>query len=459
MHKHRHLVALPLFLALIGLSCLSLQPQSLPAMFVSGSEERFSLPSGIYGVLYRGSFEEKEGVLSLEDGDLVLSTERIATVYAGDAVLTLLTGSAYVSYSDGKLTVAGLNAPVAVLYGDQRMIVPSGMQWSTDAAIEPLTSGFALWMRARTPHRLPDTFMARKTQDLALVKQPRDVLERDDVDAREIAQLLSETTADQTPLRMQLLQKLVTDESLWMAASFHPAYQEIAWSMFGPDVSVESQLTRLFLLPFSALTQQEFSPFIFERYKASLIDVLTQVGDPVLLTEHIAQAHLPLISMYESLGYPVRARSLQETLLYLIEASPEVTTGMKEAKKDISAMQAIDVSSLPEVTPPEPEPEIAEASKEPTVVLLPEEVELAAYRMLSETSALFTVQTAITAFAPNQARVSDIVFSTATKDHSVSFTLDVVTGTVADIDVNGETNFPYAPTFESFIGWIKSDAL
>ncbi len=50
----------------------------------------------------------------------------------------------------------------------------------------------------------------------------------------------------------------------------------------------------------------------------------------------------------------------------------------------------------------------------------------------------------------------DILFSTETEDRAVSFSLDVVTKTVSEIQINGNTDFPYTPSLDGFIIWVRS---
>jgi len=49
----------------------------------------------------------------------------------------------------------------------------------------------------------------------------------------------------------------------------------------------------------------------------------------------------------------------------------------------------------------------------------------------------------------------DILFSTETEDRAVSFSLDVVTKTVSEIQINGNTDFPYTPSLDGFIIWVR----
>jgi hypothetical protein len=75
--------------------------------------------------------------------------------------------------------------------------------------------------------------------------------------------------------------------------------------------------------------------------------------------------------------------------------------------------------------------------------------------MLEDAEALFTVNTGIAAVSGNSARVTDILFSAATEDRSVTFTLNVVTRKVSDIVINGQSDFPYEPSFAAFVTWVR----
>ncbi len=269
--------------------------------------------------------------------------------------------------------------------------------------------------------------------------------------------LLARIPEDETRIRMPLLDSIMDEEALWLTASFHPKERDIVWAGTDPKVSAESQLTRTFLLPFSAFTPDDFSDFVFERYRTVLRDMLTLVGDPEIFMEHIVEAHVPLIAKLEEQGYPKRAVRLREVLRALTEGMHPVSASLIDAAKALRTADTLDLSPLPPKPEPatEADPKPAPVLAEPAVVLSPHEVEARAEKALSDAGALFTVHTTITATEGNRARISDVLFSSPKEDRSVSFTLDVLTWLVSGIEIGGETEFPYTPSFEGFTEWIK----
>lgn len=425
MHKHRHLVAFPLFVAMVGLSLIPFEPRTTTAQQVVGIDTHFTLEGDVSGMLYGGVVSSQSDAVFLR-GEATIASKGSTTINTNMAQLTLISGAAYVSAQDTALTVAALTAPVVVFIGDMRMVVPTGMQWSlTDDGMASMTDGFQKWVAARTPLLLPQNFIERKRADL--------LQEVDD-----LPEIESDTLT----------------EAMWMALSFHPKYQERIWSVTAPEVSVEALATRAFLLPLSTLTTDEFSSFLADRYTAQLFSVNEVVGDETSFIEYVVGAYLPHVSRLDDAGFPLRAAHLKDTIIALINASDTVTESMANVLHTLKRYEEIDVSSLP--LPSEEDQDVPnDEPAEPSVVLSPSEVEAKAYDMLAKTPALFSVQTTVAATGPNEATVQHLLFSGASEDRSVSFTLNVVTGVVSDIEVNNETGYPYEPTFDGFITWIS----
>ncbi len=155
--RHRHFVTFPVLVALIAAGFadvsreLSHVAASVQSVFSGDSDEHFSLPSGIYGIVRGGTLAEQDGILSLDGGSAVIASSGIIRFQAGTAKLTAMDGVFQVSFGSRGITIAAVTSPVTVFSGDQRMVVPAGMQWTfnPDEAIVPLSSGFDAWMRAR----------------------------------------------------------------------------------------------------------------------------------------------------------------------------------------------------------------------------------------------------------------------------------------------------------------------
>ena len=497
---------------------------SVSQIFGSTEEERFTFDSGVRGVVYAGGKLEEGDPFVVTKGSVLLASNGVISIDIGGVNVTAMNGSVHLTRGTKSVIIAALTSPAVVMSGDQRMVVPTGMQWEIPEDIATLNDGFEPWITSRLPSPLPLSFIERKLGDLSLVRMPESILpaakqllpldivpqeqlllqvseshvvsdryehtlgvvryavEGSDADRFEellnvpvvtealatdrgqvtVAELLSAVDEDQTILRMLLLQQLITEEAVWLAASFHPVYRDIAWATFEPDVSTESHLTRVFLLPFSTLSPELFADFVFERFAVSLRDMRGKVGDPDAFTDHIIQTHMPLIDRLEERGYPLRAKHLSETLISLIAGIENPTDISLEAKATLLQRTRVDLSPLPPkkdievVLYKEPDPKgVPVGEPEPTVLLTAAQAEARAYSLLEREGALFTVSKSIAYYKDNLVLVTDILFSTPTVDRAVSFTLDVITETVTNIEINGDTDFPYTPKLSSFVNWVK----
>ncbi|MDP7477520.1 MAG: hypothetical protein QF442_03670 [Candidatus Peribacteraceae bacterium] len=527
-HRHRHFVALPMALALVILSSADMYAEtsdvlsSVTSMFGGETDQRYSSESGVYGVVYSGGeIVEEDTSVTLTKGSALLASKGGLTIDIGDARVFTFDGAVHITQGQSSFTVAAITAPALVSTGQQRMIIPIGMQWSfSSEGIATIADGFDLWMQDRMPKSLPLHFLERVLIELSGVRIPdallppeehpliidtvslsdlllpvsrlneeedrsayligvfraaveqggidriTELLEHEEVSAalkspegrRALLFLLSGVDTQNTALLMVLLRESIDDSSVWLVSSLHPAYRDIAWVLDEPSISVEAELTRAFLLPISALSPQPFSDLILERFKTTLLTMLDRVGDPESLVEYLLMVDMPLIDRLEERGYPRRAMYLADTLIDLIDAISKKTVKMEDAYAKLLARDQLDISPLPpkrEFEEVSPLPKKKEPEPEPEVTLTPEQVEGAAYRMLEDAEALFTVNTGIAAVSGNSARVTDILFSAATEDRSVTFTLNVVTRKVSDIVINGQSDFPYEPSFAAFVTWVR----
>lgn len=495
-HRHRHFVALPMLLLVVGISITDAQGDvSRVLSNISDIQDAEAYSDSVYGA------------------------KGVRTITIGNLTATIFDGGAYITEDNNIVTIAALTSPVFVTHGDQRMIVPIGMQWSiSENAIDPLTAGFDEWMHARTVSPLPEHFLAEHTIILNKAKlsvastlpKRRDSvsldpisldsillpvqlayqkLERaehilgvvrtiveskdsnrftefvhndevasviDTVRGREVlATLLGQTDAD-TAMQMEILVRIADDEAVWAIASFHPDYRDVAWSLIGPVVSVESQLMRVFLFPFGLFTSDSVSDFIFERYAVTLEGMILQVGDSQSFIDHLLDVHLKLVDRLEAKGYPARASHMADILIDLIQSVDDRSETMDNALRYLVLSSSVDLSPISEKVVEamqmivEPELDL-----EPLEILHPDEAEARTRAMLQDSGALFTVRTGIAAYADNKVQVSDIFFPSPTEDRSVTFTLDVITKIVSEIEIDGQSDFPYAPSFDGFVEWIS----
>lgn len=492
---------------------------SVSTVLQAESDERFTFDTGVYGIVYAGGEMQSNDGIDLRSGSLLLASRGRMDVQIGSFTVTSFDGVIHLTKGTTSVSIAAITAPVFVSSGDKRIVVPVGMQWEGDSSLASLSDGFAQWMRGRVVRPLPTHFIERVLSDVSIIRKPestlprvqyvlpiellpaedillpvsernkqqeqyehilgyvRFVVENNDTERFEeiaamlsvsdamqskrgqsvLAELLSHTSDSSTTMRMLLLQQLISDESLWMVSSFHPHYRDIAWALFEPDVSMESQLTRVFLFPYSFFASEDFSEFVLDRYAVAVHGIADAVGQKESFVEHLLEAHLPLVEKLEQRGYPLRAEFLVQTLQESISAFAAPTEFMKEARTELLQRDAISLDPLPPKKEPEQheEPSEPEENQEPEVTLTPAQVEEAAYAMLEKAGALFTVHSSVSADMPNTARVTDIVFSSPTKDRSVRFSLNVVSGIVSSIEIDGNTDFPYEPTFDGFVSWIR----
>jgi hypothetical protein len=523
--RHRHFVALPAFLLLVSMSFadsdgdVSRVISSVTSSFSSTEDSTF--PAGTYGEVIEGDLLVDNGLV-LTSGIVRLGSQSQMTLSIDSLTLTVFDGGLYAAKTNDSVTIAAITSPVFVTHGDQRVIIPVGMQWNFSGdSIDPLTAGFKDWMHARKLSPLPSHFLEEQIIALHLAEQravedvpalrsylPVDALSVDTLllpvslaseqDERadhvlgvvrkaiednntvylaELSQneevslaikslrgrrmlgvLLSQRDLS-TAMRMEVLLRIADTESLWSVTSFHPEYRDVAWSLIGPDVSIESQLARAFLFPFSLFSAEEVSDFVLDRYRMTILGMVQSVGDSSLFVDNILDAHLTLIDRLETKGYPRRAAHMSDTLVALIDSMESQTEAMTNALEYLSLSSAIDLTPLPEKRvlevevkkTPEPEPEPVASE----VVYGPLEVEAMAQVLLQDSGALFTTQTGIAAYADNKARVSGIYFSAPTEDRKVAFTLDVYTKIVSEIEINGQSDFPYEPSFAGFVEWIS----
>lgn len=404
-YRHRHFVVFPLFALLLTLS----------VVFVD--------------VPVRAELSDPVEYATLSQTSQRFDATDLLRINIDGIEFVLFDGSAHIVRTDDAITVSALTSPVAVLSGEQRMIVPVGMQWSY-AVGTPLASfagGFRDWMEDRTPQLLPQIFIERHLEDAPV------------------------STAQH--LTLMEIEERFEDEAFWMIASLHPRYRAMAWVAETPSVSSESVLVRTFVYPLSMMTAQIYSDFSFDRYRLFVHDILADISQAEAVIEHLLQTHISTVSALFDRGYPKRAVLLSQYLTSLVDTVLEPTVAMRNTAQEMRALDQVIIEELP--LEEAQEPDEIEEPEEFVEVLLPEQVEAVADRMLSDAGALFTRQTTITASEPNRASIKHIIFGGSSVDREASFTLDVVTGLVSDITVDGQANFPYQPHFEDFVEWLR----
>ena len=521
-HRHRHFVALPLMLLVVSMSVadtggsISHIISSVTSSFDDVKQPLF--PKGTYGRVIDGDVDF-DSAITLHSGILRIGSQAERSVNVGSLYASIFDGGMYLIASDESVTIAALTSPVFISSGDQRMIVPIGMQWTgSTTGISPITAGFSDWMNARKLSPLPvhfqeehvaeliteeksvllplpdlqshlpretvsfETFLLpvsraddQKQREEHILGYIRSLVERDDVASfqeviqdEEVQTILSSHRGREviatmigqldmsTSMRMELLMRVADTESMWALSSFHPEFRDIAWTLVGPDVSVESQLARAFLFPFSLFSSEDVSDFVMDRYGVALEGIVSNMSDASPFVEHLLDTHLPLIDRLEEKGYPRRAIRMSETLVSLILSMEHKTDVMTKALNHLQFFSQVDITPLP-VKPAKKTRNTVVQQEDivPVVVYSPQAVEVMAHDMLQKSGALFTVETGIAAYADNKAHVSGIFFSSPKEDRSVTFTLDVYSKIVNEIEINGKSDFPYEPSFDGFVEWIS----
>jgi len=486
-------------------------------------DEKVQFPNGTYGRVIEGDVDFSTPI-TLRSGALRIASHSEQSVHIGSIQASIFDGGMYVLASDDTVTIAALTSPVFISSGDQRMIVPIGMQWTgSTKGISPITAGFSDWMNARKLSPLPTHFQEEHIRELRIEEKNvvsllpdlrsnfpvetisfdtlllpvsraddqkqreehilgfiRSLVERDDVVSfqeviqdeevqavlsshrgREVVATIIGQLDMSTSMQMELLMRVADKESMWELVSFHPEFRDVAWTLVGPTVSVESQLVHVFLFPFSLFSPENVSDFVMDRYSVTLEGIVSNLDDESPFVDHLLDTLLPLVDRLEEKGYPRRAMHMSAVLVSLINSIDHKTDAMKDAVVYLQFVSQADIRSLPvktvkkQDTAPVSSLNAEEKLLAPEVVYPPQEVEAIAYDMLQKSGALFTVDTGIAAYTENKARVSGIFFSSPKEDRSVTFTLDVHTKIVSEIEINGKSDFPYEPSFDGFVEWIS----
>lgn len=177
--KHRHFVAGPMLALMIGVSILSggfetsAQSPELSASVMRLSEgEVLSLGGGMQAISYSGEgFDLSADTPVFHGGSALIAGNGFVRLQIREWEVSGFHGAFHLSSNGDSFTVAALTTPALIRKGSHIMIVPSGMQWRSDAenALPLLPAGFALWTEGRTVSLLPERFFARQLQNLAFL--------------------------------------------------------------------------------------------------------------------------------------------------------------------------------------------------------------------------------------------------------------------------------------------------
>ncbi len=148
--RHRHFLAFPVFIVLLGgallMGALRLQADvfvdsadvHVTQIRATGGDRAFSFPDGLYGsVREDGVLLRDDSGLSLQDGVMIAASQGVIPVQVDKVRLLGFHGGMLVTKNGQKFSVMTLTAPVLLSRGDFRMIIPQGMQvdWTSSDEI------------------------------------------------------------------------------------------------------------------------------------------------------------------------------------------------------------------------------------------------------------------------------------------------------------------------------------
>lgn len=375
--SHRHFVAFPLFLALLGISFMTFSgsSSSLRASIASG-QEVMQLSDGAQVLLGEDSvLDTATPAPFLRRGSALVRSESIVQIRTEFCDVLALAGAFHIVAGETATTVSAITAPVLVFVSGHRAVVPVGTQMRIAGLLPGLETGFVAWGSARVTTPLPGHFLreqllalrqfpegedmlpaaqnllpaeesssvlalpaaqerAREEWRLAVLGALRSGIERKDddrirtildhlafspalSDARSLPVLvtLAGSAADDAGgLRPLLLKFLADRHDLWLLAALHPSLNTGAWTAGIPSLSNEERALLSFSLPAADRSPDGFSPVVMRWWEQSVSAFMAEQEDPLSLIEPLLTFLLPVVEQDSSDGYPERAQELVRSL-------------------------------------------------------------------------------------------------------------------------------------------------
>ncbi len=518
--RHRHFVAAPLFALLLGLPLLSGDGrQAAASAIVQSTETATDRPvapgNGMRGVLFAGGRLDGNGdALFLSRGSVLLTGDGLVRLRAGSAVLTALGGALRVGADAGALTVAAIDTPVVVSFGDRVLIVPAGMQrrWEADAPAMEGAEGLADQIHfllalpseflreqvsllrglpadgtSATPGAtllppMPSALLFPAAQERALERDGEEKVRKlamsiaagdgaaargfladeavrlalRQADAEALSRLLNASLSSPSVL-LDLL-PFVSDTDLLLLGCVHPALRDAFWTADAALMLSPSALqTCLYQVPSSDLQAEALSDLVHDRWFGHLQTFLAASPASGAELSAFLRSMAPFRARLVRREYPERLRRYGADIDLLSRDLRDVLTDA--AKGEVSAW-AETVAPPPATEPDFPEPEVilsaSSASSEARPPEHPDQTRATVYEALRAAGALFTTQTVIRAVTDDSAAVEGILFSTAAGDHSYDFTFDVARTELQDIRRDG-VPLPYNLPLDAFLKWVNGD--
>ncbi|MFH1670927.1 MAG: hypothetical protein ABIA92_05090 [Patescibacteria group bacterium] len=472
------------------------------------------LSDHIQVVLFRGAtLDQSEGV-RVEGGQALLSGRGLIKVDAGPFHLMSIAGAFHVTVRDQVVTVAAISAPVLVQWEEQVVLVPVGLQWRGRGKLVNLQEGTEAWFTARELKTVPVAFRLEQltrlssltedssdtpslniaflsesigmymeplqlpaareraqeriadvllkqvamyaakgdregAHDLLILEEAEDAL-KSDRGVQALIKLLPESSDDPLLIR-DVLTLLLQDARVWFLLSMHPDYRESVWGLGRPDLTEEQYFVHLITFPQSDILPEGLPSYVLERWQLNLSDAAESMEDPSAFLAHLLDLLTTLIRSYNQNDYPQRAALLTHLLLELSDLHPGVISDEQRTQlHELKNFDRVDVSLLE--TAEELVEEYPEEKPEPR--LTPDQVKAQTYELLRSVGALFTVNTKIEPISPTVASVEHLLFSSPDSERELDFKLDVISGTVFDVEQDGVV-LPFSLPMEEFAEWAR----
>ncbi|MFA5273125.1 MAG: hypothetical protein WC353_03105 [Candidatus Peribacter sp.] len=381
--RHRHLVALPLFLAVLGLSVIPSLPQTSSLIAsTTGRDNVITLADGAQMLLGEGADIDTSGPAPvLQKGSALIRTEGIVQIRTPVCDILTIAGAFHVVAGESLVTVSAITAPVLLSTAGHRAIVSPGQQMRIASTLTGIEAGAASWQAARTSTALPGHFLREQLRALqnfpaaserlpasqSLIPPDEPVIpsaqlaaaqerareawrieilgslrwyveQKDDngarailtrpafrtalADGRSLSSLvtLASRTEDGAAGLRPLLVKFLTDRhDLWLLAALHPAFHTGAWVAGMPSLTPEEQVLLAFVLPLADRAPQGFSPVVVRWWQEEVSTFIAGQSDPLSLVEPLLTSLLPVVEQNIADNYPERAQRLAHALMTFSE--------------------------------------------------------------------------------------------------------------------------------------------
>lgn len=458
--------------------------------------------TGIDAALYSGQgFEGEE----FRGSALVRYTGKQQIEVQGYTLLGA-SGVFHLTQQNNTLTVAALTMPLLVKSQDAMIIIPAGTQWQStqepklNVAVAPLPQRFLArqmhiidelppattvvtetavepsWLAQLTfvdPILLPKTRSAvqqeRSQQAKALLQQAitaGDVLNASVAlqgvtgDTDHLSVVLESMPHD-SAITLDILDAIITNDEHWLVYASHPRWRDAVWTMSYTHQSPNTVALGIASLPLSDTQPRSVTPLARQRWLETVTWYAQSVADPVPFLEDMVRGVGSYAARINKAGYPQRSRDWTAALQQL----PEVLTmnlpqGTLDRIAHLQQLDAVDTSApieLPKTAADKPEAlEVVAVPEEKAAeeAYTPAIVEQRTLRMLQDMGAIFTVETSVSAVAPNTAAVRGVLFSTPSGDYTYTFSYNVVHGEIRDV-IRNNKEYPYALDISAFRKWVQ----